>query len=63
MPDVLRFIERMANLPYLIEIHGLNISKDSSQYQAVTGEKNKKPADLPQKEKVQAVFNLKIYTK
>jgi Tfp pilus assembly protein PilO len=67
LPSVLRFIEKMANLPYLIEIHGLNITKDNSQSQneikADSGQENKKTAGLPQKEKVQAVFNLKIYTK
>lgn len=71
MPEILKFLERMANLPYLVEINGLNIAKESQvqnqdKAKEAASEKNEKENAtkiLNQEEKARASFNLKVYTK
>ncbi|MFA7715294.1 MAG: hypothetical protein WCX77_04325, partial [Candidatus Paceibacterota bacterium] len=65
LPNVLKFIEKMTNLPYLIEIHGLNIAKDSQPQTQDEMKTNTEKAigQIYPPQKIQAVFNLKIYTK
>lgn len=64
---ILKFMERMNSLPYLIEIHGLNVAKDDQAEPEIKipaeSKKTAGQAYLPGKNNVRAVFNLKIYTK
>lgn len=52
--DILRFIDEFSNLPYLIEIHSLNIAK-------INDDQKKNAKETENNGKVRADFNLKIY--
>lgn len=58
--EILRFIEKMSNIPYLIEIHNLNIEKTS---QIQNKNQTAQDAIVSASLQSQASFNLKVYAK